>query len=58
MAQAGSVSMGMFKNYHQGTQVIPPVDERHKQREQQHQQRDKRFHIPDDEHAFQVDEYV
>ncbi len=59
MAEVSTVSFAAFKNYHQGTQVISPADERHKQRDEREQrQRDHRFQIPDDEQAFHIDEYV
>lgn len=59
MAQVSTVSFAAFKNYHQGSAVIPPVEERKQKHEQrEHRQRDNRFHIPDDEQALHIDEYV
>jgi hypothetical protein len=57
MAQAGTLSPTTSSNWH--TSAIPPVEDRRQQgRQQREHDKDHRFHIPDDEQEFQIDEYV
>ena len=58
MAQVGSIPQTPMMNWQQTT-AIPPVDEHRQQgRQQRGHDQDHRFHIPDDEQEFQIDEYV
>lgn len=59
MAQVGSIAQTPFRNWQQATGV-PPVEERRQQQghQQSRHEQDARYHIPDDEQEFQIDEYV
>jgi hypothetical protein len=54
MAQFGTLSSTTSNNWQQ-TSTLPSVEDRRQQREHD---KDHRFHIPDDEQEFQIDEYV
>lgn len=57
MAQVGTMSQTTMLNWNNS--AIPPVEDRRKQgRQQREHDKDHRFHIPDDEQEFQIDEYV
>jgi hypothetical protein len=54
MAQIATRSQSAGMNWQQ-TSALPSVEDRRQQREHD---KDHRFHIPDDEQEFQIDEYV
>ena len=54
MAQVGTRSPAASINWPQSS-AIPSVEDRRQQREHD---KDHRFHIPDDEQEFHIDEYV